>query len=903
MRSSRGLWTLIFTFVLLLTTAVSAAEPHCSPRAGDPTQIQEAGLAACVNMCQQVSQRQEKEMTRYFGDRCQEELERQSRSGIRGAANNGREIFEDAILRCLPLAAKNAVMGPIHLAMALPQMMSQLGERLTEAAAKNQLPEGFSFRECDESADCKRALARQLINYQGRSPQGEWLVSDQTVDHQTRGMRVTDMLAMIPEHRRKSRDECSRDLASIRRRVNGGGDDWTLEKHREVYDTLGTQQPHCLGILKLSPPELDPQIQQPSTPKPSTPVPAGAKSIIDELSFADTIGVGRTCVGRDFGVELCGEIASVIVPIPGIKGASLAFKAAKAGIAGRLARSFDAVAARTITAANQESRALRMDRELERRTGVTPAAREARETAPAARDTAPSSEPRPPASVPTASRTQFISRHEMVDVTTEAQNRKWMELAKQTKPDGRTLFVDIENSKMKFLNDSLRDKSLVTAMTNRHKQIVMEKMEKLGKDFPNVEILPYSDFKALRFAIREPIPPALRGRLNDLFREANKEFRDELVKNKLVRAEDLSENWFRAGVGRTADQANLASRYARQAPGENIVRDYADSALHGNLGQTLQNVEQMRDQVQSGLGPGSNLLEALPGSNNRMIPRLDVMDVVRKEKTPEAIRTALNQRYGGNVTTEQATHLRDYLGSVDEFSPGIHVARREVPTLSDATAGGLSADFAGMGSHNMRETARALARSRTLDEALIATREGERTVTSLFQKRMRDRQAIIRNYLEDKRGMKGLQITCSGDDCVAAVPKALNSRQRDDLVQRLSRTDEPAGMRLAFIRENVTNATERNVLAAHGEGIEKALRKELAGKVPEDTLRNVLFAVEMNGSTTGQGSVRLITGNSRVKLGVAERARIQEAFSRAVNGFNEAAAKSGGTPARYIVQP
>lgn len=903
MRPLQGFKTLFFTFALLLTTAMAAAETPCSPRSGDPTQIQEAGLAACVNMCQQVSQRQEPQMTRYFGERCQEELERQNRSGVKGAANAGREIFEDAILRCLPLAAKNAVMGPIHLAMALPQMMSQLGERLAEAAAKNQLPEGFSFRECEENADCKRALARQLINYQARSPQGEWLVSDAAVDQQTRGLRVTDMLAMIPEHRRKSRDECARDLASVRRRVNSSGDDWTLALQRQVYDTLGTQQPHCLGILKLSPPELEAGAQ-PSAPRTqATPASAGPKSVLDDLSFADTIAVGRTCVGRDFGVELCGEIASVIMPLPGIQGASLAFKAARAGIAGRLARSFDTAATRAVTVSGQESRALRMDRELERRTSPNPASRDARETAPAAHDTAAAAEPRPPASVPTASRTQFIARHEMVEVTTEAQNRQWMQLAQQTKSDGRTLFVDIENSKMKALNDSLRDKSLVTAMTNRHKQIVMEKMDKLRKDFPNVEILPYSDFKALRFAIREPIPPALRGRLNDLFREANKEFRDELVKNKLVRAEDLSENWFRAGVGRTADQANLASRYARQAPGENIVRDYADPALHGNLGQTLQNVEHMRDQVQTGLGSSSNLLEALPGSNNRLIPRLDVMDVVRKEKTPEAIQTALNQRYGANVTTEQATHLRDYLNSVDEFSPGIHVAKREVPTLSDASAGGLSADFAGMGSHNMRETARALARSRTLDEALVATREGERTVTNLFQQRMRDRQAIIRNYLEDKREMKGLKITCSGDDCVAAVPKALSSRQRDDLVQRLSRTDEPAGMRLAFIRENVTNATERNVLAAHGEGIEKALRKELAGKVPEETLRNVLFAVEMNGSATGQGSVRLITGNSRVRLGSAERERIQEAFRRAVNGFNEAAAKSGGTPSRYMVQP
>ncbi|MFN7729016.1 MAG: hypothetical protein ACK5P7_07665 [Bdellovibrio sp.] len=864
-------WLALVLFILVsLNAGFAGADSLCPTRADGTTELQQAGVAACVNMCQQVSNRQDEKMTHYFSGKCAEEAERQSRRGLSGAGKTGVEVLDDALLQCLPLAVKKSVVGTIELVKGLPQLMSLAGEKLAEAAARNQLPEGFNFQDCEQSADCKRALARQLINYQTKNSQGQWAVSDAEVDKQTQAMRVTDMLAMIPEHRRKSRDKCASDLAATRRRVNSGSEDWTTAMHRRVYDTLGTEHPHCLGILKLYPPELRPPLLNPASARPTpTPPPLAANDPLDQLSTAQLIEFGRTCMGREMIVEFCAEIVSVLVPLPVGEAAAVV---ARSGIFSRPAAKIRGTRAEAPGAT----------------AGTSDFARARENRAPM------------PADLPT--RSQFIARHEMVQITNEQQNLAWMNLAKLTKSDGRTLFVDIENSKMKYLNDSLRDKSLVTAITNRHKQIVLEKMDKLKAEFPNLEILPYSDFKALRFAFREPVPPRLKDRLGKVFTDANQEFRDELVKSRLVRNEDLAENWFRAGVGRTADQANIASRYSRNVDGPNLVRDYADPALHGNLGQNLISVEYSRDQVQTGL-MGTGLLEAVPGSTNRMIPKLDVMDVVRKEKTPEAIRDALNQRYGQNLTLKQSAHLRDYLNRVDEFSPGIHVAKREVPTLTDATAGGLSADFAGMGSHNMRETARALANSRNLDEALVATRNGERTVTQLFQQRMRDRQAIIRNYLEDKKNMPGLKITCSGDDCIATVPRAMTTPERNELVQRLSRTDEPAGMRLAFVKDGISNPGERNILAAHGEGIEKQLRRELAGKITEDKMKNVLFAVEMNGTARGEGAVRLMTGNSRTALSAIERRQIQEAFLRAVQVFNRTGNGANMPPARYIAQP
>ena len=492
----------------------------------------------------------------------------------------------------------------------------------------------------------------------------------------------------------------------------------------------------------------------------------------------------------------------------------------------------------------------------------------------------------------------FINQHMGEIFTTEEQNRKWMGLAEKTTAQKNIVFADFENSKMKFLNDSLKDKDLVTAVTNRHKEILFDKIHVLEKEFPQLEIIPYSDFKSTRLAFKGEIPANFKGRLDAVFKEANQEFKDDLIKSKILRKEDLSENWFRGGLGETADEANMATRYSRNSAGENRLRGFDDPIVQEDLQTHVKTVEMYRQEVQSELG-SSGLLEKVD-SSERMIPKREIIELARKEKDPAQCQSALSQRYGTTVTPGQAEKLKDYLDYVDEFSPGIHVAKRETPSLSGG-AGGLSADFAGMGSYNAQATAAALAKSSDLKTAIQTSRQGEQKVTAFFQQRVRDRQAIVENYVQDKKGIS-VKMNCSGDDCVAVTSKGMTSKMREELVQRLSRTDDPSGMRISMVSDKVRTETDRNLLAAHGEAAEKLVRRQLAGKIPEAQLKNVTFAVEMNGAQAGKGDVRLLIGNSRTALSAEQNALIQSEFKKAVNLLNDDL-KKNTLNAEYFVKP
>jgi hypothetical protein len=78
------------------------------------------------------------------------------------------------------------------------------------------------------------------------------------------------------------------------------------------------------------------------------------------------------------------------------------------------------------------------------------------------------------------SRSEFIAKYVDYNPTTVAQNEKFIALAEKGK-DANAYFVNIENSQMKYLNDNLKDKNLVTSLTNYHKDLVLKSMEELQK--------------------------------------------------------------------------------------------------------------------------------------------------------------------------------------------------------------------------------------------------------------------------------------------------------------------------------------------------------------------------------------------------------------------------------------
>ncbi|MBO9668343.1 MAG: hypothetical protein J7501_16205, partial [Bdellovibrio sp.] len=96
-------------------------------------------------------------------------------------------------------------------------------------------------------------------------------------------------------------------------------------------------------------------------------------------------------------------------------------------------------------------------------------------------------------------RGKFVSKYLNYNPTTPAENAEWIELAKKGKSDG-TYFISVENNQMKYLNDTLKDKNVVTSITNFHKKLTLEKLEELQKQYPDLKLTMSSDFKTLNIA-------------------------------------------------------------------------------------------------------------------------------------------------------------------------------------------------------------------------------------------------------------------------------------------------------------------------------------------------------------------------------------------------------------------
>lgn len=480
------------------------------------------------------------------------------------------------------------------------------------------------------------------------------------------------------------------------------------------------------------------------------------------------------------------------------------------------------------------------------------------------------------------SREALVKTYLEYSPTTVAQNEKWITVAeKGVKSNSK--FLDVENSQLKVLNDTLKDKNLVTSLTNYHKKILFDKIEALKKEFPDLVVDSYSDFKSSRFAFSGKMPADLDKRLQMIFKDANKEFTDYVKSEKILREGDTAETWFRAGTGQSAEQANVAARYSRAAQ-TNELQSYAQSKLNNDLTAKLNAVEVSRQTLQTQLRNTS----AISGKTFDS----DVFDIVRKNMgNDEKIKSALSQRYAlSELSPATVKELQTYVKTSDEFSPGIFVPKREVAHLGEATKGGLSADVIGLGASNMKGTADALARSKNLDQVLEETRKAEKAVTADFQAQKKYFEDVVGKSVDPGK----LKTVCSGDDCVAIAAKPLNETDKTKILSGLANSQYSGKFRLAFIEDGIADSTTRNMLSTHGESVEKLLRSSLGSVMEPRKLQGLTFGLDMRTQTLNSGAVKLLMGeNAAVKLSVQERKLIEQKFSEALQDFNKSLQKQG----------
>ncbi|WP_413569940.1 hypothetical protein ACLWBD_05645 [Bdellovibrio sp. HCB117] len=459
--------------------------------------------------------------------------------------------------------------------------------------------------------------------------------------------------------------------------------------------------------------------------------------------------------------------------------------------------------------------------------------------------------------------------------TTVAQNEKWISLA-NSGTKSKATFLDVENSQMKVLNDSLKDKNLVTGLTNYHKDLLLSNVKALEKEFPGLIVDPYSDFKSMRFSFSGKVPKDLEARLAKVFKETNTEFDTYLKENGIIRSVEKSDQWFRAGIGQSADQANLAARYSRQLS-ENELQAYSKSELQIMMRQKLSDIEKDRQSLRQYFGK-TNLVSGQTFDT-------DVYDIVRKGAGDTTkISKDLANRFGTEaLDTSQVKTLERYVKAADDFSPGLYIAKRETPHFNEATMGGLSADMIGMGGANLKGTAEALAGKTNLDKVLESTRLAEKTVTHHFVEQKKAFQEVLQKSVDPGK----LQTVCSGDDCVAIASKPLSIQDKESVMKNLAQTKYSGSFRLSFVSDGVKDASARNILATHGESVEKTLRKSLGSSMEPAKLKGLTFGVDMQTTHLNSGGVKLIVGQSPlVRLSAREREQIQKAFKEAVESLN-----------------
>lgn len=479
------------------------------------------------------------------------------------------------------------------------------------------------------------------------------------------------------------------------------------------------------------------------------------------------------------------------------------------------------------------------------------------------------------------SRAHLLSTYLHYSPTTVAQNERWIAQAEKS-VRSKAVFFDIENSQMKELNDTLKDKNLVTGLTNFHKDLVFQKIRELEKKNPGLIIDQYSDFKSSRFAFSGKVPADIERQLQNLFNDTKQEFVKKLKTGGVLDAEFESDQWFRAGIGQSADQANLAARYSRQLA-TNELQVFQNVSLKTSIQNKLNSLDSQRVGLRTEL-TGTSLLDG-----NTFHP--DVFDIVRKGKDDtELITAAIKNRFAlQSISPATVNRLKTYVSTADEFSPGIYIAKREVAHLNTADQGGLSADIIGLGAANLKGTAEAIAGQSDVNKVLESTRLAEKMVTKNFKEQKDYFEQVLLRSVEPGN----LKSICSGDDCVGVAVKPLSETEKKKILSGLADSKYSGSYRLAFIPEGVAVVNTRNALATHGESVEKILRQSLGASMEPRKLKGLTFGVDMQTRVLDQGGLKLIVGEGRdLNLSPSERKLIQEKFREAVERFNQSTKSS-----------
>lgn len=741
-----------------------------------------------------------------------------------------------------------------------PELPGSIYESFQNAKLKSNKRDELR-KNCSQSVECSRRVARGLMQFQEMTPDGNFRFSNAVVDSEIAAMKKKDphnwFEALWSKSLRESnqmRAECERQLTEVMNEEWRKYQEWTEVGRNRMLNNLRLRNPACPVILSSNNVDLARIVQAPVTsrdvipriaaPKAEPPQP-GAFEVFKNLSsckgqksLSDFLEYACKFTGEETGKFIAGgpEIKAVQLAASGVRGTQALKRIDDLKVEGRTAQA----------AAD----------------GVTM----------------------------TRATTEFVSQYGTKVHVSVAENQKFIDLARASNAGkldpNSTIFVTQENAIMKKLNTELGNKDVVTALTTFQQERYLAEINKLKARYPEIDFTNYQDFKSIQSSLQvrdsRKFTPARRTQLladlDRAFLKANKDLKAEMDRLGISpKGLGSPDTWFRGGIGNSADRANLAARYSRRTSNQNPgFTNYDSGAVKDDLAGVLSSTEKIRTQIAG----SPNFAPLLSSADGATIPRSDVFDLVRKHSDPQDLAAAISSRYNlRSFSAADASLLQRYAKGVDEFSPSILIAKRESLDLSDARLGVVSADFVGMGGDNLRATAASMAGRNSVDSAVLGARKNEGVVTNTFNARKNRFRSII-----------GEGSQCSGDDCVQVVKTIMTNQDKTRVMDRIARDPLTNQVRMTFVGPGVA-PEHRMILVTQGEAIEKALRRKLEGTVDYDKLKNLTFGLDMNSVRANEGVVNLVIGKRvTTRLSSSERIHIQRAFEEALTAVNQ-----GGT--------
>jgi hypothetical protein len=468
-------------------------------------------------------------------------------------------------------------------------------------------------------------------------------------------------------------------------------------------------------------------------------------------------------------------------------------------------------------------------------------------------------------------REAFIRQFASQIYATEEENQKWID---ESLAPGAShgFYVVMENAWLKRLNDQvIKDKDLVTALTNYHKELFLKNLKPALGSMPH-DI--YSDFKSVRLKVQAPLSDSLKIRLQEMFEITNEEFFTQPLLKNILRAQDLRPEWFTMGVAASADEASSLAE-----DGGHMFWDASFENLLENKRQEIQDLEKhLRESFKN-----TPLLDPSTSSFT-----LEVFTHGRKAPSPEKLKELLDFEFPEHpIALPEIESLYRYLRLVDDFSPPLLIAKREILSLQEAPYGAISLDFIGLGAENLRGTARALSGARHLHEVFQRAREEEREVTRLFQQRKLWVRETVESYFQG-----AVNLRFSGDDGVIVPRRPFEMRDQLLLVQRLSRLMPRPYFRMSFINAQGASSAYSSQLITHAEGIEKILRLLLQRSLGREAIQKIHIGV-FNPDVSDQRTVFLVLGLD-LPLSQEQKHHIRADFHKAVKMVEEDLRAKGG---------